>query len=274
MSVFHGARASGSAGTKSQKRGRSKSKGEKTKKKYFKQSELPGARVAKNIPTGEVRMVDITAKQIRALGNDPTFGDGNGLALLNLALPGSSFYQRDGARITMKSLSVRGLIGLSFTNIAASTNGSFGRFLIVYDSQPNGTYPTAADIFQNTSYLGTGSSTGGSFMSAGAKERFVIFRDNNIYLPAVGVNGAPLATPPVGQFFSFNNREEKGNQGSFLMNWHIKLDMMETTFKSAAGNIGDLSTGALYAMFLSTESVASAQSAYMATVSARLKFWP
>lgn len=272
MSVFKGARAGTSAKGKSGYKRPRKDEKDSKKKKYFDITTLPAAKVAKQKPTGELRFCDVPSTSVNTLGNTAVFANGFGISLLNLVRVGSSYYQREGSRIVMKSLNIRGVVGLTFTNTAAQS-GALGRICIVWDAQPNGSFPDPADIWQNTDFAGNNTLSAGAFFAAQAKDRFVVLRDNMLYLPATGVGGvAPVNT--VGQYIDWNARGVDESQGAYVINWHIPLGMYETTFKGNNGNLGDLSTGALYLVFLSSEAAATGAVSHKLTFTARLKYWP
>lgn len=178
---------------------------------------------------------------------------------------GSSFYNRIGRRIRMKSLQITGTIRPSNGN-AAAVPDQFGRLLVIYDRQPNGALPSLADIITNYDEAGTTGSTAHAGINLNNRSRFVVLRDRRFYLPPLGINGA---TPAAQQGVTMVPTDDT----SFLFREFIKLGGLETQYKAstATGPIGDISTGSLIIATVSTAD-ANATSAWRFTGNVRLRF--
>jgi len=247
------------------------------KKRKFNQSQLPGAAVlsVRAGAIGEVRSVDSTT-QLRACPNglaEWTTPNG-GIVPLNIINVGSAFYQRDGSQIAMKSLTFRARIDLTGVNVA-SQGPCAGRIMILYDKGCNGALPPKGSCLASTDYSGNPTSAVGSYFAPGAKDRFVVLRDNFFALPQVGATGQPPAS-----FFmangdsNWNATGTDGNQGAYVMNWHIKLNRMLTSYSDSTGSLGDIVVGALYVVFLTGETQVNETSAWRINFSSRLKYYP
>jgi len=136
-----------------------------------------------------------------------------GITELNCVAQGATSYNRIGTKILMKSIDFRAIFSMTGSGPTQSTF----RYMIVYDRQPNGAFPAFSDI------LSTNISTAPSFFSGvnmANRSRFIVLRDRIQSLDADGTG-----TVSVKEF--------------------IKTKL-ETQFKTNAGNIGDITTGALY----------------------------
>ena len=95
--------------------------------------------------------------------------------VLNIPVAGASFYQRVGNEIEMKSLHLIGNITCTGQPSAGAVD--YCRIMILYDRQPNGAYPTAADVL--TSYASAGGTTSTSYdhLNPNNADRFKVLAD-------------------------------------------------------------------------------------------------
>lgn len=187
-------------------------------------------------PTGaEIKAIDIPSGPY----NFETVAGAPTAILLNGIQTGAGFFNRVGARVEMKNLHIRGVIG----NIATGVQGN-ARILIVYDRQPVGALPSVQDILQSRDQAGAATTSGNSEINLDNRDRFQILRDYEVYTPAVTYTAGVLTNGP--QF--------PGNDDPFDVNVFIKLKGLGTHYKSSSNptTIADISTGALYAMFVTT----------------------
>jgi len=270
---FSGARTGGYTSKKPYQK-----KGAGYKKKYFSQMSLPGAQVAREKPTGEVRQVD-TNVFVRSMGDSVTaFSEGSPqtIAYLNLISAGPGYYQREGSNITLKSLTIRAQIEPSYLNPNAVTTPTVLRVLIIYDKGANGTLPVKGSIFRNTNGNNVQETKCQSYLAPGGKNRFVILRDNLVVVNPIGVNGVNPAITSGGGGAKWNDKGEDGNQGALSMNWHIPLKYGVTSYSTSSSPpvSSDISVGSLFICMFSDEATANAgEGAYLLNVSARLKYW-
>lgn len=185
----------------------------------------------------------------------------------NIPEEGSSFYNRIGRRIRMKSLHLRGQINPSNTNANAVPQGQ-ARIMVVYDRQSNGALPALSDLILAYSASGATTSAVLDGINMNNRDRFLVLMDNQVTLPAIGVNGA---TPANITMYPDPNANAGGNQGTIMVNRFIKLKGLETHFKASTGAIGDIATGALLVFTLSSDPNAS--QAYNFNWTSRLKFY-
>lgn len=190
-------------------------------------------------------------------------------APLNVPVSGAAFYQRVGNKISMKSLQLRGEILPSGAN-AAAVSEQTARIIVYYDRQANGAAPTVADVLTSTLSNGTTASTAIDFININNRDRFLILMDQQVLLSALGINGATAASSATVAIDINNNAN--GTQGQFNINRFIKLKGLETVFKASAGNIGDISAGAIGVLTISTGDV-NATSAWQLIMSSRLRYY-
>jgi len=180
----------------------------------------------------------------------------NNFVLMNAVQAGDDFYKRDGAKITLKNLHVRGYIRPRSTHPggAGSTYTSAPgclRMLIVYDRQPTGALPTTPDLLRAHEQNGTAVTSFTSEINLNERSRFTILRDRMW---------------PV-QPFTFNVDDkifvdftQPGYNGGDTLGWQInefiKLKDLQTVFKGTDNplTIQHISTGAIYLLLLKSGS--------------------
>lgn len=221
-----------------------------TKKTSTKRSsqKLPGAWS----PTGsEIKAIDIPQGDYSF--RVPT---NTNIILLNGIQTGAAFFNRVGSRIEMKNLHIRGALRPSATN----GENTSARMIILYDRQPTGALPVITDILLSRDQAGATTTTGHSEINLDNRDRFVILRDLMWYLPS-STNTAGVLT---------NGPNFPGDDEKFDVNVFIKLKELGTHFKSSTNPtaIGDIATGALYALFISEAN----DGTWSAKVSFRLRF--
>ena len=139
-----------------------------------------------------------------------------GPILLNAIGGGTTRTTRLGSQITMTSLEIR----LSW-QATSQANKQPLRFVVVYDHSPNGTQPTATDVFSGNNE--------NAFMNIGNSDRFLVLLDR--YLD----NDAGYATT--------------GAQAQ-MMKYHRKLPNLIQKYQNSNGaNIADITTGAIWMWF-------------------------
>ena len=123
--------------------------------------------------------------EIKALdvGISMGFDQAGSIAALNLIQAGSSFFNRIGRRIEMKSLQ----LNLQINPIPPTANEFYPsqtiRLLIVYDSQTNGAFPAISDILQSTSQAGVNQTSNYALLNLNNRDRFTIIRDIKLVTP-------------------------------------------------------------------------------------------
>jgi len=158
------------------------------------------------------------------------------IILLNGVMTGSGFFNRVGSRIEMKNLHMNGFLGPN--TAATSTTPSNLRMLIVYDRQPVGALPVISDILQDRNQVGTAITGGLSHINLDNRDRFTILRDIRWVVPTVTAGVVTGVSTGVGE--------------QWCINEFIKLKGLGTHYKSSSNpvTIADISTGALYACFV------------------------
>lgn len=158
--------------------------------------------------------------------------------LLNGCIPGSQNYNRIGRKISLRSLQIRGEIHANTVSTVAQDTSV--RMVIVYDRQSNGAAPSLSNVIQSQDITGANSSTVFDMINLDNRDRFKIIRD--MFFSMSFQNG--VATQAV-----------TGQPTLQCISEYIKLNNAETIYNAGtAGTIGDIQTGALYILFLSSAS--------------------
>jgi len=172
------------------------------------------------------------------VGHDPATAF-TGLAELNAVSQGATSYNRIGSKILIKSIDVRFqlyLAGSAPANVAC-------RYMIVYDHQPNGAFPTIANILSDN--IG-GATNFLSQINMANRSRFVVLRDRMIAFQA-------------------------GSDGTRICKEFIKTKL-ETQYSATTGAIGDITSGALYLLAFASTS-AAANFVMLADCHSRIRFF-
>lgn len=210
----------------------------------------------------EIKSVDMPAINAGADTISKTLSTTATLDLLNGVQEGASFYNRVGRRIHMKSIHVTG-------EIISSGNGTgvaeYNRILLVYDRQPNGAFPSIADILLDYGNDGTTFTSSFSKMNLNNVERFAILRDSRLAMPSNYEGAAAALDGGLASIMPYGESQNK-------INWFVKLKDLETHYKSTTNPaaIGDIATGALYLVTLGN--VAAASAGFLLVYNARLRF--
>lgn len=185
------------------------------------------------------------------------------ITVLNNITIGSSMWNRQGRKVTMKSLRIRGAIAAT-TNGAAGVNPQFCRLIVVYDKQTNGAVPVYGDVFRDQ--LSSAADVNATIFLSGInlnnRDRFEVIIDDQWCLASTATGGAPAIVESgmtdgnvyghKDYYRPLNNREE-----------HFKAD-------SSPGVIGDIATGSL--ILITVGSVASGSDGWGYYLGCRLRF--
>lgn len=173
--------------------------------------------------------------------------------LLNCPAQGSDYTQRIGRRINNKSVYIRGMI---VSNSAAgdtaptSQGPQLCRMLLLVDLQPNGAVPNVTDVLQfATSY---------SQLNLNNRDRFKILTDKQIPL------GQILISTTATQAYASSNGPQQAAIKKF------KNLNFETTFQTSNPSISDVTTGALYLLWIGSEAAGGGAATFNGSV--RLRF--
>jgi len=198
---------------------------------------------------GEIKTVDVglTLSPFRSFSLPPT------PVLLNGTQSGSGFWNRIGSKTKMKSIQLRGTITQSATALE-----SLLRMLIVYDKQANGAFPTIGQILETRDQSGAQSNSIYSNMKTESRDRFEIIKDSTWK--------APSCTYTAG--VQTNGPSYPGVDNEYEFNEFIKLKSRKTTYSASTGDIGDITTGSLFIIF-----IASQGNVWQCNWTARLRFY-
>lgn len=195
-------------------------------------TQLPGFITSR---TPEIKAVDIPKGNL-------LFKVAPSPVLLNPIQQGPEYYKRIGARVELKNLHIRGII--TPKNSTEPIPGAYGRIVIVYDRSPNGVIPQISDILQTRTQTGATSTTEYSEINLDNRDRFIILRDTEFYLPDMIPT---LVNTITQQVFPHNTGKE------MRYNEFIKMKGLITHFKGTSNpaGIGDYTIGAVYGIAIS-----------------------
>lgn len=187
----------------------------------------------------EKKSVDVPA----TLANFTSAGT---FTLLNGIIPGASVNQRVGRKISMKSISIRGMV--YWSQAGATPGNDYLRCILFYDRQPNGAAPSVADLLTDTDNAGGTTSTAISDINISNADRFKVLRDWywDIPMPSSGT------TP--------QNAEVLSTQRELVFKDFVPLKGMEVHFNAGtAGTVADIATGSLYLLTIGLRAAADYQ---------------
>jgi len=197
-------------------------------KRTYRQSVVPLASRGYSFGSHERKYKDMT------LATLPANTTGH-FQLLNNMVPGTQYENRIGRKVQIKSIYVRGIIGheSSLTTISSPLNvsGMLLRMILFCDMQPNGAVPALTDILFEASACAQ--------LNPNYRDRFKILTDKQwscgrfSYDTTNGIGFADNCVWPVKKYRKCN---------------------IQTVYNSgAAGTIADISSGAVYALFVGSE---------------------
>lgn len=147
---------------------------------------------------------------------------------INIINTGTSFFNRIGRKIHVKSIHLRGYLAESGNALAAP---DYLRIALVYDKQINGVTASWSDIWQETDLAGAQTTNTTSQVNLNNRDRFQILKEWKIHTP--GQNATP----------SIFVDEDCCVTGSIEA--YLKTNL-EVQYKADAGLVTDLATGGLY----------------------------
>ena len=159
---------------------------------------------------------------------------------LNIVTQGAAFYNRIGSRIELSSIQFRGFIN---PNTNPPSGVDIGRIILFYDRQTNGVLPTRNELLQNRDLAGNATNAGLVGINLDNRDRFLVIRDQHIFFPESYGAVSPVVA-------SVNTTSKEG-MNELLVNVYVKLKGLTTQFKANAGNIGNISSGGLFLLFIS-----------------------
>lgn len=185
--------------------------------------------------TQEIKFFDcaVTSAAVGGLGlptiaTPPSGGEPGvaftGITELNCIPQGATSYNRIGTKVVIKSIKFSTSISMLGT---APTTGIV-RWMLVYDRQPNGSFPAISSILSENISTVPGFYSG---VNMGNRSRFLVLRDQLINFDA-----DMFRTKAVSVYVRTN---------------------LETQFTSTTSTIGDITTGALYFVAFSTTAAAA-----------------
>lgn len=156
---------------------------------------------------------------------------------------GAAFYNRIGTRTRGVLLEIRGSIQPTNLNTGVVYAG-YVRIVVVYDRQPNGSYPTFAEVFADYKTGGTTESGATSGLNMNNRDRFLVLRDRKLLLPTLDAPAGGI-THKIEQGFTITPADDNN---TMVYREFIKLKGLESHYKASTGAIGDLATGSFLIM--------------------------
>lgn len=195
-------------------------------------------------PIGETKALVVSSITAAPGGASLACNATGSIICLNQIQAGSSFFNRIGRKIEMKTVRIFCIIQPA--NVIKSPPNDLLRVALIYDRQTNGALPAITDIFQDTEQNATNTTDSYSGINLNNRDRFLVVSDRRIMLPNVqNVSGlVDIAWPN-----SFS-----GNNNDYMIDDFRKLGNLVTHYKadSSPAVIGDIATGALLLVVFST----------------------
>jgi len=213
-------------------------------------SSIPATRGMLGQTTHEIRGVDVPRIVYNFNHADGALSDQ--FTLMNGIAEGDGFYQREGNKINLKNIHIRGYLRPRETAISGQSGdeyeSEFGkiRMIIVYDRQPTGAFPALQDLLRSHNTHGTASTSADSEVNLNSRARFAILRDKEWSVPSFKFNTATK------QITSGHQLGYTGEQESWVVNEFIKLKDLQVVYKGTSEpmTIAHLATGAVYMVLL------------------------
>jgi len=194
--------------------------------------------------SSEVKMIDHPVGVL-----DSGIPGAPGIWQFNDIKDGSAYWNRIGRKVTLTSYSIEGGFIPNSTAQAGLYNDWFVRWLVVYDKQPNGAYPTFGEILTNRDKDGNAESVCLSQFNEANKDRFVVLENKLIHFP----NGT--LTDGEWAYNSISTTSRSMNtfgMDPFNIRTYRKLPALESSYSASTGGIGDCRTGSLFLMLVHT----------------------
>jgi len=184
-----------------------------------------------------------------------------GFFILNACITGAGFFNRIGSKITMKSVHVKINIAPRIPTTPPGGNNQTVRWLLVYDRQTNGAFPTISTLLADYQADGANNTVVLSGMNPTQTGRFIILREHFVKLFNVK-NDADLTA---------GGQSLMEQDGQWFVNWFVKLKDLEAIYKADVANETEFSNGGLYLVQLS-DCTSPDTSACVFTYKSRLRF--
>lgn len=202
----------------------------------------------------EVKTVDVKV-------TNQVFNTTGSIALLNGIAEGTSFFNRIGRRVAMKSLQISGSIDDNTATGTPVNDSEYLRMLVIYDRQNNGGTPALADILQDVDNAGTTTTDAYSGLNMNNSDRFKVLMDNRVFIANDQVSTAT-------QNLSVSVANLAAGSGEVSIKRFIKLNGLEAHFGASTAAVASCQTGAIWMVLVS-----SAGSMLQANLRCRLRYW-
>lgn len=188
----------------------------------------------------------------------------NVVALLNNPINGTSFFNRIGNKIHMKSLKLSFFVIPSYQK---QTGSDYCSVAVVYDKQPNGALPVWKDVFMTQESVATTNySNAASQVNLLNRERFKVLIHDSFLLPPN--TPAEDSTAEDNQAKVLTDYDNPAHKEYFIP---LGLDTIFKGSTTTGGDIGDISTGSLLLMVQGT--YAATFNGYNLEYQSRVRFY-
>lgn len=170
-----------------------------------------------NFGTGSRRRFSYERKFVDLAAASYAANTTGSITLIPVIPQGASASQRIGKKAVLKSIQAHGLLVSDNTTLVTN-----GRYLLVWDRQPNAVLPAITAVLDTANYM--------SFTNDSNKDRFLILRDKKF---AVAGNNLTAG--------------QQTDRSIHAINFFQRLPNLETHYGTVGdGTIGDINSGALY----------------------------
>lgn len=201
----------------------------------------------------EVKGVDVPKDTYNF--NHAIGGTNNQIYLMNAVQMGDGFWNREGNKINMKNLHIRGYLHPRVTQVTPGENEYLSspgelRMVVVYDRGPTGVLPNLDEVFRSHDQAGSATTDISSEINMNNRARFAIIRSKSWFIPSFAYNISSkeyVGAHPLGFV---------GEEDPYTIDEFIKLKELVTVFKGNANplNITHVATGALYLILIKSGS--------------------
>jgi hypothetical protein len=190
--------------------------------------------------TGEIKSIDSSSLTTANPWGVITISSTTSITLLNGTSPGAAFWNRIGRKVHWQSIQFNAVLAL-INATARSSDEDYCKIALVWDRQCNGAPPIYSDMFQDTDAGGASTSWAGSHRNLNNAKRFTVLREWQWFLPPMNVTNTGFVTVASSPMPAI----------PYTMDFYKKCNL-ETQYKADTGLIGDISSGGLFLVCVSS----------------------
>jgi hypothetical protein len=220
----------------------------------------------------ELKSIDVGSATTTAPGGTDLYCNTASTSIipLNLIAAGSSFFNRIGRRIELRSIDICFQIQ-NISGVSRLVPADLLRIMVVYDRQTNGALPSISDIIQDTDSNANNLTNSMSGPNLNNRDRFMVLFDKRVQLPVT------VLSTGSGVTFPFPNSTGGANTKDFgfgVHRYYRKLPKLITQYKadSTTPVIGDIATGGVYIFTLCTQNASGSEGFYIINWHSRIRY--